>query len=102
MRCQRSGARRVGVDVENFASGSVGIKICNSGSNGTAVIQEDERDVVRLFDFVLATQHIERDRALRFMSIQSHHFRKGGDFRKIVVEINTVCHCTGTPVAFVI
>ena len=76
MRCQRSGARRVGVDVENFASASVGIKICNSGSNGTALIQEDERDVVRLFDFALATQHVLRDQALIFMSVQSHHFRK--------------------------
>ena len=81
MRCQRSGARRVGVDVENFASGSVGVKICNSSSSGTAFIQEDERDVVRLFNFILATQHILRDRALIFMGIQSHHFRKRTRFQ---------------------
>lgn len=101
MRCQRSGARRVGVDVENFASGSVGIKICNSGSSGTAFIQEDERDIVRLFEFVLASQHILGDRAFVFMGIHIIFGKRRG-FREVVVEMNTVCHCTGTPVAFVI
>ena len=48
MRCQRSGARGVGVDVEDFACGSVGIQICDCGSSRAAIVQEDERDVVRL------------------------------------------------------
>ena len=50
MRCQRSSARRVGVNVENFASGSVSIEICNGSSSGTAFVQEDERDIIRLFN----------------------------------------------------
>ena len=50
MGCQRSGARRVGVDIEDFAYGTVGIQICDCGGSGTAFIQEDERDVVRLFE----------------------------------------------------
>lgn len=48
MRCQRNGARRVGVDVEDFACGTVGVQVCNRGSSGAAFVQEDERDVVRL------------------------------------------------------
>lgn len=55
------GVGRVGVDIETFASGSVGIEICNSSSISTAFIQEDERDVVKLFEFVLATKHTLRD-----------------------------------------
>ena len=48
MRCQRSGARCVGVDVENFACGTVGIQVCDCGGSGAALVQKDERYVVRL------------------------------------------------------
>ena len=48
LRCQRSGTRRVGVDVEDFACGTVGIQVCDCGGSGAAFVQEDERDVVRL------------------------------------------------------
>lgn len=48
LRCQRSGAWRVGVDVEDFACGTVGIQICDCGGSGAALVQKDERYVVRL------------------------------------------------------
>lgn len=48
--CQRSSARRVSVDIENFACSSVGVQICDCGGSGAAFVQEDERDVVGLID----------------------------------------------------
>lgn len=48
MRCQRSGARRVRIDVEDFACGTVGVQICDRGGSRATIIQEDERDVVGL------------------------------------------------------
>lgn len=50
IECQRSGARRVSVNVEDFPCSSVGIQICDGGGSGAAFIQEYERDVVRLVD----------------------------------------------------
>ena len=50
--CQRSGARCIGEDVEDFTCGSIGIQICDCGGSGTAFIQEDECDVVRLFELI--------------------------------------------------
>ena len=70
LRCQRSGARRVGVDVEDFACCTVGIQVCDCGGSGAALVQEDESNVIRLL-FVSAIKHEFRDRALMFVSLES-------------------------------
>lgn len=36
--CQRSSARRVSVDIEDFACTSVGIQICDCGGSGAAFV----------------------------------------------------------------
>ena len=52
LRCERGCARCVSVDVEDFACGTVGIQVCDCGGSGAAFVQEDERDVIRLWIFV--------------------------------------------------
>ena len=52
MRCKRGSARRVSVDVEDFACGAVGIQVCDCGGSSTAFVQEDECDVIRLWIFL--------------------------------------------------
>ena len=52
MSCQRSGARRVGVDIKDLAGGTVGVQVGDCGGSGAAFVQEDERDVIRLAGFI--------------------------------------------------
>ena len=52
MRCEGSSARRVSKDVEDFAYGTVGIQVGDCSGSGAAFVQEDERDVIRLWIFV--------------------------------------------------
>lgn len=52
MSCQRSGARRVGIDIKDLASGTVSVQVCDCGGSGAAFVQEDERDIVRLASFI--------------------------------------------------
>lgn len=48
LRCQRSGARRVRINVQDLACGTVGIQVCDCGGSGIAFLQEYECYVVRL------------------------------------------------------
>ncbi len=52
MSCQRSGARRVGIDIKDLARGAVSVQVCDCGGSGAAFVQEDERDIVRLASFI--------------------------------------------------
>lgn len=111
MRCERSSARRVGVDVEDLACGTVGIQVCDCGGSGVCFVQEDECDVIRL-EILLAIENNNSGLGLLSLGLHPWNVRKKGEgggggkkengFSSNGEESSTVCHSTGTPVALVI